>query len=849
MDFQYLYDHSKLNAVLRDLVQAFVSGQEPDEGTMKGYATAAWAASSLADSMEALHKKKAFLFASLSKKIFPNDTRIDVLCFAIFSRTGNVPSTRHLSALLQNGESKSQIMGALEIEFIESYAKSISRFSDKLTLTDFQTRVESALVDDSAGLFTAPTSAGKSFIVHEYVKYRLDREGSFLGVFIVPTKALISQFSSIYRAHRLDADIACEVFTSVPDGLEIESEKAIFCLTQERCIKLLSSEYKDRLSFVFVDEIQKVEDKGRGALLEYVINELQRSSPKAQMFFAGPYISNAVELAKSLCLDVEIPIETENSPVSQMVLLVKPVRKERKLNLTLLAGDEADGAVSFDYEVDKKYLSRWRNQTTAIGDAIRIFASDAPSIAYASGPGTARNWAVEYAANNEVGEEGVNRNLKELVEYVKDSIHPQCSLVYCLENRIAFHHGKLPDFVREEIEELFSERELDVLFCTSTLLEGVNLPADKIFVIKPSKGDENLSLVEFRNLIGRAGRLKDHLNGIVYCIQPPKEEEDDWVNEYKDFKTSPVEPYLDTSLKKHGDEIQAALREDRIILKKDDTNNLRSTLTILRSRFIVDKDATEQFLVRKTTSDDHRQEIVSSLKASMAKLIIPAELIEKSPYVDPILQNKLYIDVVASPQRWKIRRHEGFSADFAQIFKKLDGIFDIVKESRPYSNLDFQDNIIIGYAKDWLSGMPFSRIVKRRSIPREFRKEADVAPKIIDQAVQWAMDYVTSDVGFVTAKYFSVLSEVLKYILGEDDLEEFSLTISLPVMLELGSRDPKVISLISASIPRGAALVFAKMIPDVDDPVSWLTQNQGKADLQKLPRIYRKILKRTGIWK
>lgn len=847
MEYQYLYDHPKLNSVLRTLVQAFIDGEAPPENVVKQrYAAAAWAASSLSISPEPLHKKKAFLFASLSKKIFAADSKVDVLCYAIFARTGNIPSTKHLSFLLQEKDAAKHLIGALELEFIESYTNSISMFSENLTLTEFQAKVEASLVKDVTGLFTAPTSAGKSFIIHEYVKYKLNQNEPFLCVFIIPTKALISQFSSIYRNFRLEQDLPFEVFTSVPDGLVVDKKKAIFCLTQERCIKLLSSELRGNLSFIFVDEIQKVEDKGRGALLEYIINELQRYSPEARMFFAGPYISNAAALSKTLNLKVDQPIETEDSPVSQMVLLVKPVRNQTKLNLTLLANNEKDKGVSFSYDVGKKYYSRWRTQTTAITDAIDIFSSDSPSIAYAPGPGTARNWAYAYASKTEK-KENLNSDLVELIEYVKESIHPQCSLIYCLEREVAFHHGKLPDFVREEIEDLFSTKVVDILFCTSTLLEGVNLPADKIFVIKPSKGDEVLSLFEFRNLIGRAGRLSDHLNGVVYCIHTSGEE-DDWLNDYKDFDNSPVETFVDNSLKIYFGEVQYAIDHDVVLLKSMDDNELRNTLTILRSRFLIDEEFAEEYLCRKAITDEQRFVISASLKKSVGRLLIPAQLAERNPYIDPILQDKLYRLVLKSPMDWTIRRQTGFSIDFTRIFTKLDEIFNIVNECRPHSNFDFQGEIIVKYARYWLNGKPFSEIV-RLALPKKYKRSPDVPYKEVDKAVQRAMEYITSDVSFVMTKYFSVLSEILKYILGEDELEMFSFTIGLPVMLELGSRDPKQLSLITACVPRGVALKIADIIPDVDDPIEWLTANQNREDLKRLPRLYKRILRRVGIWK
>ena len=56
------------------------------------------------------------------------------------------------------------------------------------------------------------------------------------------------------------------------------------------------------------------------------------------------------------------------------------------------------------------------------------------------------------------------------------------------------------------------------MFCTSTLIEGVNLPADNLFITNYRSGRPKMTSVEFRNLIGRVGRIKFNLYGNVFFI-------------------------------------------------------------------------------------------------------------------------------------------------------------------------------------------------------------------------------------------------------------------------------------------------------------------------------------------
>lgn len=88
-----------------------------------------------------------------------------------------------------------------------------------------------------------------------------------------------------------------------------------------------------------------------------------------------------------------------------------------------------------------------------------------------------------------------------------------------MKKGIAFHFGKLPQRIREKIEELYEQKAIDYMFCTSTLLEGVNLPAQNIFILNNTIGLRKFTDVDFWNLAGRAGRLSKELSGNIICVR------------------------------------------------------------------------------------------------------------------------------------------------------------------------------------------------------------------------------------------------------------------------------------------------------------------------------------------
>lgn len=99
-------------------------------------------------------------------------------------------------------------------------------------------------------------------------------------------------------------------------------------------------------------------------------------------------------------------------------------------------------------------------------------------------------------------------------------MHGQYYLADIITYFVAYHIGYLPATIRVQIEDLYKKGKITTLFRTSTLLEGVNLPVDTLFIISNSNGGV-MSPVDFRNLMGRVGRIEFNLYGNVFlfCIK------------------------------------------------------------------------------------------------------------------------------------------------------------------------------------------------------------------------------------------------------------------------------------------------------------------------------------------
>jgi hypothetical protein len=103
-------------------------------------------------------------------------------------------------------------------------------------------------------------------------------------------------------------------------------------------------------------------------------------------------------------------------------------------------------------------------------------------------------------------------------EYNIDGSVDEWSLIRVLRKGFGMHHGKLPKYIQQEILDQFDKGAFDILFCTSTIVEGVNTDAQNMIILNASKGREKLTPFDIKNIKGRAGRYYHCFIGRVFYM-------------------------------------------------------------------------------------------------------------------------------------------------------------------------------------------------------------------------------------------------------------------------------------------------------------------------------------------
>ena len=86
---------------------------------------------------------------------------------------------------------------------------------------------------------------------------------------------------------------------------------------------------------------------------------------------------------------------------------------------------------------------------------------------------------------------------------------------------VAFHHAGINSEDRKSIEEMFGDC-VNVVCTTSTLSQGVNLPARLVVIMNTSAyrngRTRNYNKMEIEQMIGRAGRPQFDSNGVAVIM-------------------------------------------------------------------------------------------------------------------------------------------------------------------------------------------------------------------------------------------------------------------------------------------------------------------------------------------
>ncbi|RAU45205.1 MULTISPECIES: DEAD/DEAH box helicase [unclassified Pseudomonas] len=337
-----------------------------------------------------------------------------------------------------------------------------------------QAKVLRKLMAGESVILSAPTSFGKSLLVDLLISAK-----DFLNiVLIVPTLALVEETRR--RVSRFVDRYS--IVTSASQKIE---ERNIFVLTQER---FLSIEGKlPAVDFFVIDEFYKLSISGEGdraTLLNQAFLALSRTG--AQFYLLGPSIK-------------AIPEEVYNKVECSFVVE----------NFQTVA-------------VELHHVKKKPNKALALAGLLDRL--DGQTMIYCQSPSSTRTVLSEYLENREL-QQTSDEELIEAADWTAKHYHHDWLVSVGLKYGIGIHHGRLPRSLGRFMVRAFEEGKLNILLCTSTLIEGVNTAAKNVVIYDNKLNRKPLDFFTFNNIKGRSGRMFRHFVGNVYLFEAPPEED------------------------------------------------------------------------------------------------------------------------------------------------------------------------------------------------------------------------------------------------------------------------------------------------------------------------------------
>lgn len=349
----------------------------------------------------------------------------------------------------------------------------------------------------------APTSYGKT----ELILTMLESCENQNVCIITPTKSLLAQTK--LRIVHSDVQWVKKIITH-PEMYNENDKAVVAVLTQERLLRLLRKDPDLVFNYVVIDEAHSLLNKGeRDILLASVAIILEKRNPNVVFKFLTPFLSeiNNLNIRFTDYPHREFGQFYVNEYIKSERFYVYDTKKENGLLQLYDQFMDEFYTISSDVLLDEvSFVEKNRSDKNII---------------YLNKPIDIESVAEKLVAVRTFNDsEKIEKACKDIAEY----IHPNYNLINYLGKGIIYHHGSVPDAIRLYVEHLYSTiPEINHVVTSSTLLEGVNLPAERMFILDNKKGPGVLSPSSFKNLIGRVcrfGEIFNPQNGSLQKLEP-----------------------------------------------------------------------------------------------------------------------------------------------------------------------------------------------------------------------------------------------------------------------------------------------------------------------------------------
>jgi helicase len=363
-------------------------------------------------------------------------------------------------------------------------------------------------------LITAPTASGKTLIA-AMAAVKAIEEGLKV-VYLTPLRAIATEkyqyFGALGGVNINGRKIQIRISTSDYDSSGIEVANAdVIILTNEKMDSIIRHgvEWIYKVGLFVADEVHLLGDRDRGPTLEMMLTKIRKMYTQSQILALSATVANSEEIAKWLRCEL---IKSDWRPTK----LVEGVYENGIARMN-------DGS-----KIRIKSSLSTAISSSAIDIAIDCIESGGQALIFAETRKRAYSLALKAseAVNKRLDKSTKTMAAKTSTEILKNSDDTELTrtLSQVVSRGVAFHHAGLGQSSREIVEQSFKAGVIKLLTATPTLSAGVNLPARRVVLSSILRYDSDyggnmpISVLEYKQLCGRAGRPKYDASGEAIIV-------------------------------------------------------------------------------------------------------------------------------------------------------------------------------------------------------------------------------------------------------------------------------------------------------------------------------------------
>lgn len=760
----------------------------------------------LCRSKNSLHRNLSLKIISLLLEIneIKNLDYFQLIATNTLVKLGNFPSLKII-----NNNTKYLKIDEIKNDYI---IKTIAQISPlEIPFTDAQYSVFEEMKKRNHYSFSGSTSFGKSFIFEAFTKYIIKEHNRTDNIaFIVPTKALINQVGNQLRKISIDFNYRIITTPIIPKVFFNQDNRYIFIFTPERLISYFMDLNNPKIDYLFVDEAHKLlsNKDTRTPLLYHSLVLAKRKS--VNIYFASPNIPNADIFLKLINNSTEESMSITESPVSQNRFFVDTVQ-----NISFMISDFGDDIYFPKFNFCKDIIANLKI-------ILNIFSKGNQSIIYCNTVDKTIQTAINFSNElDDIESESINQT----INLIDDKIHHQYYLKRCLKKGVAYHFSGIPEEIKLQVENLYKQGEIQYLFCTSTLLEGINFPAKNIFILSENIGNGKMTDIDFWNLAGRAGRLSKDISGNIFCVNLFNQrgywkESKDNLKIFRNKKIHEVEPLI---LSKRNQNLYKNIT--CYLEEKDYTNNNLSEekkkMIEMYGNILLFHDSINSDSVLKDKFIDSSNNSVAILKKTRANLNVSPEILATSIGINIADQNRIAThDVPMLPNETKYE-------DCLQVLNILYNQYMWEKnESKGRNPMIRNKNQLKYYAtimETWINSKPL-KVLIQKTIDYYYnngnerfiyirQEDGMIRPIKFEKQNEFHINKIINDVvsdleNVLRFKIKNYISNYQSLIKNKSDIN--SNVTDWENYIEYGTTDNRIIEIQNLGFPRNIAIFLRK---------------------------------------